>query len=86
MQPIVGVIADESRSRFGRRRPIMIACAILVAVGLIVLGWTKEIVGIFVTDKDVAKTCTITLAVLSIYAVDFAINAGKPYIILMGRC
>lgn len=55
----------------------MIAGAILVALSLMVLGWTKEIVDIFVKDKDLAKTCTITLAVLSIYAVDFAINAGK---------
>jgi solute carrier family 45 protein 1/2/4 len=29
----------------------------------------------FVTDESLAKTCTITLAVFSIYAVDFAINA-----------
>ena len=57
----------------------MIAGAILVAISLLVLGWTKEIVDVFIKDKDTAKTCTITLAVLSIYAVDFAINAGKPY-------
>jgi solute carrier family 45, member 1/2/4 len=55
----------------------MIAGAILVALSLMVLGWTKEIVDVFIEDKDAAKTCTITLAVLSIYAVDFAINAGK---------
>jgi solute carrier family 45 protein 1/2/4 len=77
MQPIIGVVADRSRSKYGRRRPIMIAGAIMVAICLIVLGWTKEIVGIFITDKDFAKSCTIVLAVFSIYAIDFAINAGK---------
>ena len=77
MQPIVGVIADQSRSKFGRRRPLMLACAFLVAICLIVLGWTKEIVAVFIADKGTAKTVTIVVAVLSIYAVDFAINAGK---------
>jgi solute carrier family 45, member 1/2/4 len=77
MQPIVGVIADRSKSKFGRRRPFMIVGSIIVAAGLVVLGWTKEIVGIFISDGDTAKTCTIVLAVLSIYAVDFAVNAGR---------
>lgn len=76
MQPIIGVLADRSKSKYGRRRPFMILGAILVVMGLIVLGWTKEIVGLFITDKELAKTCTIFLAVLSIYAVDFAINVG----------
>lgn len=53
----------------------MIIGSIIVAVCLIVLGWTKELVGVFIADKDTAKTCTIVVAVLSIYAVDFAINA-----------
>jgi len=55
----------------------MIAGSVLVALCLIVLGWTKEIVGFFVEDKDLKKSCTIVVAVLSIYAVDFAVNAGE---------
>ena len=47
MQPIVGVIADESRSKWGRRRPFMAGGSILVALCLLVLGWTKEIVEFF---------------------------------------
>jgi solute carrier family 45 protein 1/2/4 len=77
MQPIVGVIADRSKSKYGRRRPFMIIGSIIVAACLIVLGWTKEIVGIFIGDKDTAKTYSIAVAVLSIYALDFAVNAGK---------
>ena len=53
----------------------MFGGVIVVALCLIVLGWTSELVGIFVSDTDFKKTCTIALAVLSIYAVDFAINA-----------
>ncbi|PWW78861.1 MFS general substrate transporter [Tuber magnatum] len=74
-QPVVGVIADRSRSRFGRRRPVMMVGAAAVAASLISLGWTKEIVGLFFSPGETANTCTILLAVLSIYLVDFAINA-----------
>lgn len=94
MQPVVGVLADNSRSKWGRRRPFMIGGSLIVAICLIILGWTGEIVRLFVREPETvggrngsrfgfsayaslqAKTYTIALAVLSIYAVDFAINAG----------
>lgn len=94
MQPIVGVLADRSTSKWGRRRPFMVGGAIIVGLCLLVLGWTTEIVGTFVKEQQMVsdvryrvkrpslnrsqkRSCTVTLAVLSIYAVDFAINAGK---------
>jgi solute carrier family 45 protein 1/2/4 len=76
VQPIVGAIADESRSKWGRRRPFIVVGAVVVAVCLLILGFTKEIVGFFIPDAEAAKTLTIVVAVLSIYAVDFSINAG----------
>jgi solute carrier family 45 protein 1/2/4 len=75
MQPIVGIIADRSTSPWGRRRPFMVVGTLLVCVSLYVLGWTSEIVSIFVSDKDTKSSCTVALAVLAIYGVDFAINA-----------
>lgn len=75
MQPIVGVIADQSKSKYGRRRPLIAICSVLVAIGLLVLGFTKEIVAALVPDPPTAKYATIGLAVLSLYATDFAINA-----------
>ncbi|PVH88354.1 hypothetical protein DL98DRAFT_509066 [Cadophora sp. DSE1049] len=75
MQPIVGVIADQSKSKYGRRRPFMVVGSFVVGACLMVLGWTKEIVAHFVEEGDFRKDCTVTLAVLSIYAIDFAINA-----------
>ncbi|KAI9755956.1 MAG: hypothetical protein M4579_004087 [Chaenotheca gracillima] len=75
MQPVVGVIADRSKSKWGRRRPFMVGGALIVGVCLLVLGWTKEIVGLFAAEGSEHKSATIALAVLSIYAVDFAINA-----------
>ncbi|KAG0154094.1 hypothetical protein PDIDSM_1474 [Penicillium digitatum] len=52
----------------------MVFGSFVVAFCLLVLGWTAEIVGLFVKDPEKAKNGTIALAVLSIYAVDFSIN------------
>ncbi|KAK4865389.1 hypothetical protein LT330_009500 [Penicillium expansum] len=56
------------------RLPFMVFGSLVVAFCLLVLGWTAEIVGLFVKDPEKAKNGTIALAVLSIYAVDFSIN------------
>lgn len=79
-QPIVGALADSSRSRWGRRRPYIVVGSIIVAGGLMTLGWTKELVSlVMATDTDFAKMFIIFLAVLALYVTDFAINAGtKP--------
>ncbi|KAK1837293.1 major facilitator superfamily domain-containing protein [Podospora conica] len=74
VQPIVGVLADESTSKWGRRRPIIVVGSILVACSLLALGFTKEIVASFVSPES-APTATIVVAVMSLYATDFAINA-----------
>src|ERR1700737_1067205 len=60
MQPIVGVIADRSTSKYGRRRPFMVMGSVVVAACLLVLGWTKELVGYFVEEGDFRKSVTIT--------------------------
>ncbi|KAF5517140.1 General alpha-glucoside permease [Colletotrichum sp. SAR 10_70] len=75
VQPIVGAIADESKSKWGRRRPFIVLGSIITAFALAILGFTKEIVGIFISEKETARIFTIILAVLAIYVVDFAINA-----------
>ncbi|OLN94318.1 General alpha-glucoside permease 2, partial [Colletotrichum chlorophyti] len=75
VQPIVGAIADGSKSKWGRRRPFIVMGSIIVAFSLLTLGFTREIVEIFISDPETARVFTIILAVLAIYAVDFAINA-----------
>jgi len=55
----------------------MVLGSILVAACLLLLGWTKEIVGAFVAEGSFKQSCIISLAVFAIYAVDFAINAGE---------
>lgn len=76
VQPIIGVVSDEYRSKWGRRRPFIVIGSLLVAGGLLTLGFTKEIVGLFVSDEGARKILTIVVAVFALYATDFAINAG----------
>lgn len=77
VQPVIGVLSDENTSKWGRRRPMMVLGAAIVATAMLVLGFTKEVVTFFIADAEAARIPTITLAVLAIYVVDFAINAGK---------
>ena len=52
----------------------MLAGAVLVAILLLVLGWTAEIVAFFIPDPEMAKPYVVSLAVLTIYVTDFSIN------------
>ncbi|WVF67635.1 hypothetical protein IAT40_002393 [Kwoniella sp. CBS 6097] len=71
VQPLIGIFADRSRNPLGRRRPFMlIGCAICV-FAMMLLGWTREIAGIFGAGSWMA----IALAVWAIYLIDFSINA-----------
>ncbi|KAF9495214.1 MFS general substrate transporter [Pleurotus eryngii] len=76
MQPIIGVLADNSTSRFGRRRPYMIGGSIVCACAMLLLGYTRPFASIFTgKDSDATDILTIWLAVLAIYLIDFSINA-----------
>ncbi|KFA66313.1 hypothetical protein S40285_01919 [Stachybotrys chlorohalonatus IBT 40285] len=75
VQPIVGVLSDESTSGWGRRRPFMVVGTAIVAVSLLTLGFTGDIVSLVISDGPTAERATIVLAVLAIYVLDFAINA-----------
>ncbi|KAJ7840426.1 major facilitator superfamily domain-containing protein [Mycena leptocephala] len=76
VQPLIGVLADNSTSRWGRRRPYMLAGCTICAASMLLLGYTREIAAVFTgrgnTTHDVA---TVWLAVLAIYMIDFSINA-----------
>ena len=54
----------------------MVIGAVLVSLSLLTLGFTQEIVSYMIPDPEAAKRPTIILAVLSIYAADFSINAS----------
>ncbi|TRM66977.1 major facilitator superfamily domain-containing protein [Schizophyllum amplum] len=76
MQPLIGVLADNSTSRFGRRRPYMIGGTLLCSCAMLLLGYTRPIAAIFTGyDNEANDKWTIALAVLAVYIIDFAINA-----------
>jgi len=52
-----GVLADNSKSRFGRRRPFMIGGAIITAVATLLFGFTRPVAGIF-SEEGSGLVCT----------------------------
>ncbi|OQO04561.1 hypothetical protein B0A48_09483 [Cryoendolithus antarcticus] len=80
VQPYVGIRSDRCRSRFGKRRPFMVGGAAATIISLMLLAWTREIVGgvgsIFgiASDDKIIATAAIVFAVLMIYVLDFSIN------------
>lgn len=75
-QPIVGVLSDELRWTYGRRRPFMIGGAIATIISLLTLSWSKSIVGFLTGEKDIdiLNKKTIPLAVTFVYVLDFSIS------------
>jgi solute carrier family 45 protein 1/2/4 len=68
VQPLIGIFADRSKSRWGRRRPFMMAGIALCGFAMMLLGWAKEIGG--------GGSWSIAMAVFAIYLIDFSINAA----------
>lgn len=71
--PIAGVLADNSKSRFGRRRPYMIGGAIITAVATILFGFTRPVAGIFseegsglVSTSEVRPICDNSLIMCAV--------------------
>ncbi|KAH9968022.1 major facilitator superfamily domain-containing protein [Russula dissimulans] len=76
VQPLIGVMADNSKSRFGRRRPFIAAGVVICSSAFILLGFTRYFASIITTWGSPANNLlTIGLAVFSIYCIDFSINA-----------
>ncbi|ORY17561.1 hypothetical protein BCR34DRAFT_555084 [Clohesyomyces aquaticus] len=80
VQPYVGLKSDNCRIRWGKRRPFIVGGALATMASLMLLAWSKEIVGSFLgmfgADKESTgvKICIIMFAVLFVYVLDFAIN------------
>lgn len=83
VQPYVGMLSDNCRVPWGKRKPFMIGGAAATICSLLCLAWTKEIVsgflGIFGADptSNGVKNTVIVVAVIWVYVLDFAINTGR---------
>ncbi|KAF9443657.1 MFS general substrate transporter [Macrolepiota fuliginosa MF-IS2] len=76
MHPLIGVLADNCTSRFGRRRPYMMVGTIICIVAMLLLGFTRWFAAIFTGWNNTSNDLlTIWLAVFAICFVDFSINA-----------
>lgn len=76
VQPLIGAIADNSKSRFGRRRPYMLLATAICIVSMLLLGFTRSFVSIFISrESSTNNIFTILLAVIALYGIDFSINA-----------
>lgn len=86
VQPYVGMLSDNCRIPWGKRKPFMIGGTVATIISLMFLAWTKESVGGFLglfgaaPDSDVVKYSVIVIAVLWVYILDFAINTGRELI------
>ncbi|CAG8571130.1 14429_t:CDS:2 [Ambispora leptoticha] len=75
MQPIVGILSDNCTSIYGRRRPFILGGSIAVIFSFMFIGWTIEIVTAIFGKNSFSVALTVWVAVISIYMLDFAINA-----------
>lgn len=71
-QPIVGILSDETRLSIGRRRPFIITGAIATITSLLLLSWSRDIMGLFTSTKVDKKT--IPFAIICVYILDFSIQ------------
>ncbi|KAG6252210.1 hypothetical protein E4U24_000637 [Claviceps purpurea] len=84
--PYVGIVSDNCRSRWGKRRPFMVGGTVATVVGLLFLGWTRELVGgilgLFGADPESqgVRIVIIIAAVVGIYVLDIAINTVQAAI------
>ncbi|KAK5166230.1 uncharacterized protein LTR77_008491 [Saxophila tyrrhenica] len=77
VQPLVGMMSDKSTSKYGRRRPFMLAGTVAVGACYLVLGWAKEIAGWVVEGVEGRRKLAIVIAVGDIYVLDFVINVAQ---------
>jgi len=83
VQPFVGLKSDRSRIKWGKRRPFVIGGGLATIFSLMVLAWTREIVGGFLSifgvdyESRAVSLTTMIFAVVFVYVLDFAINVSK---------
>lgn len=80
MQPIVGVLSDRCKSKWGRRRPFLVGGSIIVILSLCLIGWTGEFTQFLTrsdTNSHLYKPVSIVIAITCIYILDFSVNCGN---------
>src|SRR5271170_3539204 len=76
-QPVIGMLSDRSKFKWGRRRIFIVLSTIGVVVGFIGMGRTRGIVLWWTGGKDWEgiRHAVVALAIASLIILDVAINA-----------
>jgi solute carrier family 45, member 1/2/4 len=86
VQPYMGMLSDNCRLPWGKRKPFMLGGAAATVVSLMCLAWTREIIGGILgafgadPESDGVKVTIIVVAIIGIYLLDFAINTVQAMI------
>ncbi|TRX94788.1 hypothetical protein FHL15_004249 [Xylaria flabelliformis] len=86
VQPYVGMLSDNCRISWGKRKPFVLGGAAATALAYMFLAWIKEIVGGFLglfgadPQSGGVKTVIIVVAVIWIYVLDVAVNTVQASI------
>jgi solute carrier family 45, member 1/2/4 len=81
VQPLIGMMSDRTKFKWGRRRIFMILATVFVVVGFIGMGRTREIVTWWSGRNkwEDVRDAVVVLAVASLIILDLAINAGMSF-------
>ncbi|KAI0390241.1 MFS general substrate transporter [Xylariaceae sp. FL0594] len=86
VQPYVGMLSDNCRVSWGRRKPFVLGGAVATSVAYMFLAWIREIIGGFLglfgadPESEGVKTVIIVVAVIWIYVLDVAVNTVQASI------
>lgn len=91
VQPYVGMLSDRCRVSWGKRKPFMLGGALATMISLMILAWSRNIVGGFLSlfgadpTSQGVKVTIIVFAVIWIYILDFSINTGRFFFARLGH-
>ncbi|KAJ2985405.1 hypothetical protein NUW58_g5549 [Xylaria curta] len=86
VQPYVGMLSDNCRVPWGKRKPFVLGGAAATSLAYMFLAWIREIVGGFLSlfgadpQSEGVKTVIIIVAVIWIYVLDVAVNTVQASI------
>ncbi|KAL6995210.1 sugar transporter protein [Sarracenia purpurea var. burkii] len=76
VQPLVGHMSDRCKSRFGRRRPFIVAGSALIVLAVLIIGHSADI-GWLLGDRDGSKVGAIAAFVVGFWLLDVANNTTQ---------